>query len=184
MRLLRLSKPYCDRTLLLLLRTFLDIIALRKGPEQIPHSWLLLALAIASMLVASFCALVLINPEAEQDFRHSVLTSAVGVGFYAAVLVITGHARRMLQTLTTVLGCGAILTMLFVAEFVFLRPFLGADVAGVIAALIIFWSVPVEGHIIARAIDKHWFFGIAIAIAAFVLQFAFQSYATQSMSTG
>jgi hypothetical protein len=184
MRLLRLSNPYCDRTLLLLLRTFLDIIALRKGPEQIPRSWLLLALAIASMLVASFCALVLIDPPGEQDFSVSLLTNAVGVGFYAAVLVITGYSRRMLQTLTTVLGCGAILTMLIIAEYVFLRPILGAGFASVIATLTIFWSVSVEGHIIARAISRHWFFGIAIAIAAFALQFAFQAYAVQSMGTG
>ena len=26
------------------------------------------------------------------------------------------------------------------------------------------WSVPVEGHIIARAIDRHWYLGIAIAV--------------------
>lgn len=136
------------------------------------------------MLLASFCAMVLIDPMAEQDFRLSLLTNGLGVGFYAAVLIISGYSHRLLQTLTTVLGCGAILTMLFVAEFVFLRPVLGADFAGVIAALIIFWSVPVEGHIIARAIDKHWFMGIGIAIAAFILQFAFQSYAARPMSPG
>lgn len=132
------------------------------------------------MLLASFCAMVLIDPAAEQEYASSLLTNGLWIGFYAAVLVVTGYSRRILQTLTSVLGCGAILTMLFVAEFVFLRPFLGEDFAGVIAALIIFWSVPVEGHIIARAIDRHWFIGIAIAIAAFVLQFTFQSYATRS----
>lgn len=184
MRLLRLVDQYCDRTLLLLLRTFLDIVALRKGPEQIPHSWLLFLLAIAFLLVASLCALVLIQPMAEQDFGVNLLTIAVGVGFYAAVLVLTGYARRMLQTLTAVLGCGAILTVLVVAELVFLRPFLGADVAAVIGTLTSFWSVPVEGHIIARAIDRHWFSGIAIAIAAYVLQVAFLSYAAQSWGTG
>jgi hypothetical protein len=136
------------------------------------------------MLLASFCAMVLIDPAAEQDYASSLLTNALWIGFYVAVLAVTGHARRMLQTLTSVLGCGAILTLLFVAEFVFLRPLLGADVAGVIAALIIFWSVPVEGHIIARAIDRHWFTGIAIAIAAFVLQVAFQSYAARSLGPG
>lgn len=132
------------------------------------------------MLLASFCAMVLIDPAAEQEYASSLLTNGLWIGFYAAVLVVTGYSRRILQTLTSVLGCGAILTMLFVAKFVFLRPFLGEDFAGVIAALIIFWSVPVEGHIIARAIDRHWFIGIAIAIAAFVLQFTFQSYATRS----
>ncbi|HEX2140306.1 MAG TPA: hypothetical protein VHG33_11410 [Woeseiaceae bacterium] len=133
-------------------------------------------LAIMSMLLASFSAMVLIDSVAERDYASSLLTNALWIGFYAAVLTVTGYSRRMLQTLTTVLGCGAILTLLFVAEFVFLRPILGAEFAGVIAALIIFWSVPVEGHIIARAIDRHWFTGIAIAVAAFVLQVAFQSF--------
>ncbi len=174
-----MSNRYCDRTLLLLLRTFIDIIALRKGPEQVPHSWLLLALAVVAMLVASFCALVLIERTVELDFRVSLLTIGAGVGFYAAVLVVTGYSRRVLQTLTAVLGCGAILTMLVVVEYVFLRPLLGTDLAGVIGTLISFWSVPVEGHIIARAIDKHWFAGIAIAIAAYALQLAFLSSALQ-----
>jgi hypothetical protein len=58
---------------------------------------------------------------------------------------------------------------------VLFRPFLGAGAAGVVAALIILWSVPVEGHIISRAIQQHWFVGIAIAVAAFILQLGFQS---------
>jgi hypothetical protein len=68
--------------------------------------------------------------------------------------------------------------LLFVAEYVLLRPFLGARIAGIIATLIIFWSVPVEGHIISRAIGQHWFVGIAIAIAAFVLQIGIQTMLT------
>jgi hypothetical protein len=139
----------------------------------------LLVLAVLSMLAASFSAIILIDPMAEQDYVLGLLTNALGIAFYGLILVVTGYPRRMLQTLTTVIGCGAILTILFVAEFVLFRPLLGAEFAGVIATLIIFWSVPVEGHIISRAIEKHWFAGIAIAIAAFVLQFAFQSLAAR-----
>lgn len=122
--------------------------------------------------------MVLIEALAEQDYVLTLLTNLVGVVFYAAVLFVTGHSRRTLQSVTAVIGCGAILTILFVAEFVLFRPFLGAGIAGIVAALIIFWSVPVEGHIISRAIDRHWFVGIAIAIAAFILQFGFQSALT------
>ena len=49
--------------------------------------------------------------------------------------------------------------------------------AGLIATLIIFWSVPVEGHIMARAIGQHWFIGIGIAVIAFMLQYGIQSAA-------
>jgi hypothetical protein len=169
---------YCDRTLLLLLRTFLDIIALKKGPEHLPRSWLLLSLAVSLMAIASFSAMVLIEPLTEQDYELTLLTNGLGAGFYAGVLLVAGRSRRILQTLTSVIGCGAILTLLFAAEFVLFQPLLGAGVAGIVAALIIFWSVPVEGHIISRAIDRHWFVGIAIAIAAFILQYGFQSALT------
>jgi hypothetical protein len=37
------------------------------------------------------------------------------------------------------------------------------------------WSVPVEGHIIARAMGRHWYIGILIAITVFVLQFVIYS---------
>jgi hypothetical protein len=63
---------------------------------------------------------------------------------------------------------------LFVAEYVLLQPFLGVRIASILATLIIFWSVPVEGHIIARAIQQHWFAGIAIAMVVFIMQVAFQ----------
>jgi hypothetical protein len=36
--------------------------------------------------------------------------------------------------------------------------------------LILLWSIPVEGHIIARAIDRHWYVGIGAALAVFVFQ--------------
>jgi hypothetical protein len=44
-------------------------------------------------------------------------------------------------------------------------------VTGLVANLILLWSVPVEGHIIARAISRHWYIGVLIAIAVFVLQY-------------
>ena len=109
---------YCDRTLLLLLRTFLDIIALRKGPEHVPDSWLLFVLSILMMVFASLSAAALIEALAEQDFRLTFAANVLGLTFYGAVLFVFGYSRRILPALTSVIGCGAILTMLFVAEFV------------------------------------------------------------------
>jgi hypothetical protein len=81
----------------------------------------------------------------------------------------------MLQALSAIIACGSIITMAFVAEYMLVSPLLGEQVAGTVATLIIFWSVPVEGHIIARAIRQHWFVGIVISMVAFILQIGFQS---------
>jgi hypothetical protein len=99
--------------------------------------------------------------------------------FYVGVLFVTGFARRSVQVLTCVIGCGALLTMLSIAEFVLFRPFVGQGLAGTVAVLIGFWSIPVEGHILARAISRHWFVGIGIAMAATILQFILQGMITE-----
>ena len=62
------------------------------------------------------------------------------------------------------------LKVFYVAGRVFLSPFLGAGIAGLVAALIIMWSIPVHGHIIARAIERHWYFGIVVALVVFIMK--------------
>jgi hypothetical protein len=139
---------------------------------------MVLSLTVGLMILTSFSAMVLIDPEGRQDHVSIFLSSLLGICFYAAILVITGHAKRSMQTLSAIIGCSSLLTLVFVTEYVLFQPFLGARIAGIIATLIVFWSVPVEGHIIARAIGQHWFVGIAIAIAAFILQLGVQTAMT------
>ncbi len=166
---------HCDRTLFLLLRTFLEIIALRKGPANVPKSWLLLLLSIVMLVAAAASGMVLIVGLEERNLSLALMTGLLAIAFYAGVLFVTGFSGRILQALTCIIGCGAILTFLSIAVFVLFRPFVGQGFAGVVAVLISFWSVPVEGHILARSIGQHWYVGIAIAVIATILQFVFQS---------
>ena len=75
-----------------------------------------------------------------------------------------------MQAIMAVLGCNAILVFLYVACEVFLSSFLGENLTGTVVMLILLWSVPVEGHIISRTIERHWYLGIVIAMAVFILQ--------------
>jgi hypothetical protein len=154
-----------------LVKTLLEIVLLRKGPDSIPRSAVLLIMIIMLWLFSSLAVLALIEQFDESDFLLGLFTALVGILCYAAVVVISGHSPRVLQTVSAVLGCGALISLAFVAEFVLFTPFLGQSISGIVAQLILLWSVPVEGHIIARAIDRHWYVGILIAISVFVLQF-------------
>jgi hypothetical protein len=151
---------------------------LRKGPEQIPDSWLVFLFALLLMQFASFVAATLIN--LGEDYSHllTLVTNLLGIGIYAVILFATGFINRFVPILSAVLACGSILSLLFVAAYVMLNPFLGANIAVIVATLIIIWSVPVEGHIIARGIEQHWYIGIVIAMIVFTLQYAFQSAMT------
>ena len=54
---------------------------------------------------------------------------------------------------------------------------LGAAVAEIVVNLLLFWSVYVKGHIVSRAISREWYVGMVIAIAVFLLQYAFTNAA-------
>ncbi|MDJ0813369.1 MAG: hypothetical protein QNJ23_06555 [Woeseiaceae bacterium] len=158
-----------------LLRTLFDITLLRKGPDAIPASWILVLLVIGLWLFSSLTVLSLIEQFDERDFVIGLYTALAGIVTYTAILVVAGHASRAMQTVTAILGCGALISLIFVAEFVLFTPFLGPTVTGILAQLILLWSVPVEGHIIARALGRHWYIGIVIAIGVFVLQYVIYS---------
>lgn len=163
-----------------LIRTLFDIIMLRKGPESIPRAGVLFTMVIGLWLLSSFVALALIEQYDESDFVLGVLTGLIGVIAYALLVVTFGFSERVLQTVTAILGCGALISFVFVAEYVLFMPFLGATITGIVAQLILLWSVPVEGHIIARAIGQHWYIGIVIAIGVFIVQYLIYSIISNS----
>lgn len=163
-----------------LVKTLFDIVLLRKGPDSIPRSSVLFILIVGLWLFSSLVELVLIDRIDENDFLIGLFIALVVVICYAMVVVVSGHSSRVLQTISAILGCNALISLAFVAEFVLFTPFLGESISGPIAELIVLWSVPVEGHIIARAIDRHWYIGIAIAISVVIFQLLIYSVMTSS----
>ena len=158
-----------------LIRTLFDITLLRKGPDAIPRSGLLLALVIGFWIFASLIGLVLIERLDETDFFLGLFSGLAGIACYATIVVLGGFGSRLTQTVTALVGCGALIFLVFVAQYVLFLPVAGELVTGLVANLILLWSVPVEGHIIARAIDRHWYTGILIAITVFILQYILYS---------
>lgn len=156
--------------MLALLETLFDIIRLRKGPDAIPYSWLVCLIALSMWLAAGLAMTVLTVEMTGRDYLVGTFTGVVGLAAYASIVVLTGHTPRLLQTVTAILGCGALLSFAFVAGTIFLTPFLSESITNLIMTLILLWSIPVEGHIIARAIGRHWYIGIAAAMAVFIFQ--------------
>ena len=159
----------------LLLKTFVDIILLRKGPDAVPASWIVFVVALALMLLSSFAVAAFVGVREGHNYYLALVAYVSGIAFYTAVVMLAGKAHRLLPSISSIIACGSLITLAFVAEFTLLSPLLGREAAGIIATLIIFWSVPVEGHIVARAIDQHWFIGIVIAMIAFIMQYGLQS---------
>lgn len=143
---------------------------MRKGPEDVPHSMLILMIALGLFAIAMFISEVMVASTGTGIVLVSVFVSFLGYGFYGIVMAATGFAHRFLPTVSCIMACGSILTIMMVATYVLLRPIAGDPVAALIAWLVLIWSVPVKGHIIARAINQHWYTGIAIALTIYIAQ--------------
>ncbi len=163
-----------------LLQVLFDIVLLRKGPEDLPHSWVVLYLCCAIWLLALAATTLMIRSFETIDAWVALGSAAVGIFCFGAVLVIAGYRARLLQTVSALIGCGALISLAMLAVLVLLTPFLGRNIANLTAFLLLAWSVPVKGHIIARATNRHWYVGIVVALSIFLLQLAF----TQSMTPG
>ncbi len=178
--MIALPNQGCSVNVLPLIRTLFNVVLLRKGPEDIPRSWLVFILVLVLWLFSALAALALIEQFDESDFFLGFFSGTIGLICYATLVVASGRSARLSPTLSAIIGCGALITLIFVAEYVLLLPLLGEIPTGVIANLILLWSVPVEGHIIARALDRHWYIGILIAIVVFALQYVVYNVVTST----
>ena len=156
--------------MLALVETLFAIIRLKKGPDAVPYSWFLCLITMTMWLFAGLAMTAMTEELGEADFLLGTFTGVAGLACYASIIVLSGHIPRLLQTVTAILGCGAVLSLLFIVGNVLLPPLLGASVTDLVVTLVLLWSIPVEGHIIARAIDRHWYVGIVAAMAVFVFQ--------------
>ena len=156
--------------------TLVDIILLRKGPEDIPRSSVLLVVVVLIWLAAGAAVIASIEILDQTDFVVSLMTAAVAILLYSSVLVFSNKTARLLQTLTAILGCGAVLQLFFVIVRVVFGSLIDENVGALVSYLILLWSVPVEGHIIARATDRYWYVGFLIAFSVFILQIELSNF--------
>ena len=157
----------------LIFKAFIDVFLLRRGPEDLPKSSLLLAMVIGLSIVVHFLFYAIVESEQGADLFLEFATELVKIASYIIVLLLFGLFSRILQTMTAIIGCNAILSLLLTVILMVSQPFMNKELDVVIAWLVTFWLILVEGHIISRAIELHRITGIAIAVVIFVLQLGF-----------
>lgn len=161
-------------------RSYYDIILLRKGPEDLPASSLLLTLSALLWLLTFVLAYVSFDWLDGRRLVIAATASLLAIGVYQSLLLVTGRAQRTLQTQSALIGCGSLISVAYIS-LLLIGARLGEQAAvvfDVLAQLVSLWSVPVKGHIIGRALDMHWYVGIAIAGGVFILQYLFTSSLT------
>jgi hypothetical protein len=135
----------------------------------LPNSWLVFFLALFASVLISIIAADIVTAGVDPMHDVTLLLAVINAAFYFLVIQVAGYPRRYLQSLIAILGVDAIITLVYLVGFITISLF--ADKATILAFvwLITGWSVAVEGHIIARAIERPWVIGIAIAVVSYIL---------------
>lgn len=153
-----------------LILTIIDIILLRKGPEALPRAPVIFAIAVALWLLSSVFAWITVDNYTGKTFLVGILIGVIGLAIYALLVNAVGKAERIRQSISAIIACGAVIGFMVLTAEALLPYVFGEEHVSAIVTLMWLWSVPVEGHIIARTIDRPWYVGLTTAMTVFFLQ--------------
>lgn len=160
-----------------LARMSVEVLLLRRGPQDMPSSWgLLVGLGFAYCILA-FLQVSLVA-EVAPAISQAVLATAVLAAYVNAMLRMRGSPDRFVQTLTAMFLVGSILTVLMLGPTSAMAPFLQAlsesadaqsapqppTIALLAYMLLGVWNLAVFGHIYRHALDVSLWMGIGAAL--------------------
>ena len=138
------------------IRLYTQIALLRRGPQDLPASGLLLVLTVAGYVAINFLVGSLLPPETR--WREMLLVATLfTLLWYVALLQLVGRPERTLQTTTAVFGFQTVLAPLVIGCGWLLRRF-GLDspwhVPIICAALLLFaWVIAANSYIVRAALE-------------------------------
>jgi hypothetical protein len=155
------------------LRICLDIVLWRRGPQDLPASSLLLAIAVACYVAVSAVQLALLGETAATWFFFIVVDPLLLGGWLWLVLRLYGRPERFQQTASAVFGTGAVLGIGLYLPLQLVVTGLGYDPASGLAqffalVLVVTFAL-VTGRIIKLATDSNLFTGIAVSLTYFLV---------------
>ncbi len=156
--------------------TFIAIIRMRSGPQDLPSSWLS-ALAI----VAAYLMLGVFTGQRLGDGDSAAASLAVTVLQFAAIIAmlqVRKYPERLAQTLSALAGVGIIFGTLSFVFLVQADPSRQQPMLALAWFSIFFWSLVIDAHIYKNALSVTMAQGMLIAVlllaASYVLvEFAF-----------
>jgi hypothetical protein len=148
-----------------LIQLFTQIALLRRGPQDVPASALLLALTVGGYFVVNFVVssfLPPIGPWLGQLVVDVVFTFA----WYVVLLKLVGKPERFLQTATAVFGFQAVLAPVLVTSGWLANRFTHDAVwqlpVYMIALGLLIWVIAANSHVVKAALE--WSSGASVAL--------------------
>jgi len=152
-----------------LLQFFWGLCGLKKAPQDLPSSSVLLGLALLAYFMSSMVVAVL-QWEVPKAVLAAMLDTVLFTILCYALLWARLLSNRFTQTMTALAGSCALLTLV-AAPLGYWQKALGGPINGVITfpALLLFvwtgWNITVIGHILRHALSTAFALGVGLAAA-------------------
>lgn len=151
-------------------RPFVEICVLKRGPQDLPDSTILLSIMLVAHTVMTMF-LSAITLDIWNAFLAGVMDTLLVSILTGSVLYLHHLKARIVQTLTAMTGTGALITLVAIPLFTWLhgaqQSGAGSPVAALLVLGLIAWSLGVSGHILRHALSIPYILGILVAFAFF-----------------
>jgi hypothetical protein len=156
-----------------LIRLYTQIALLRRGPQDLPASPLLLVLTVLAYLLVSLLVSVVLPPVKEElPISRWLLSLLIGtaftLGWYAALLRLVGRPERTLQTTSAVFGLQALLAPPSIAFEWLMQRYIEDTTWQVpitcVGLLLLAWLIAANSHIVRAALEWSAMASVALVI--------------------
>lgn len=158
-----------------LIRLFIDIAMLRRGPEDAPHSVPVLVFTAAACFLVGVLLVFTLMPKPAGAAAALAADVLFTVGWFALLMRVFGRPERYVQTTIAILGCQLILTpsLLAVQALATRVPQDGVLVVLVVLFFLanVVWLLAAHARILKQALDQPTFLCIALLVLQGFVQF-------------
>jgi hypothetical protein len=157
-------------TMAQLIRLFTQIALLRRGPQDVPASPLLLAVTILGYFLVQFVVATILPPFQGPWVAHLCVDVVFMFVWYALLLSLARRPERFLQTTTAVYGFQAVLSPMLVAALWLQRRFEQDSIwqlpVTMVSLALLVWIIAANSQIVKGALE--W--SMASSVALVILQ--------------
>lgn len=147
---------------------FLDICLLRQSPQQVPASQVLLRLTLLIYGISGLLVSLLGN-DLFKSLLLTLMDIALLTGLTYGVLSLRGYGQRFVQTLTALLGTGALLQLLILPVLIWLYQETSRDGVPELPSLVwlvwLAWFIAIMAHILHHALSVSRWLGLLYSLS-------------------
>lgn len=154
----------------------LDICLLRKGPQDLPASQVLLGLCLAAYGLSSLLGL-LVSMQPSTAVFQTLADIVLLTGFAYGILALMNYQARFVQTLTALAGTYTLLNLIALPLIFWLERATTGAAAPMLPSLLLLvlmgWSIAVMAHVLQHALSTSRGMGVLYALGYLVISLVF-----------